>query len=139
MATNLIIFNRRTEMEHARLIVLFTGIVGLLSEVSARPLQQPTSPPFNGPECTWLMSNLGSSRTVSVGQSRLMINAATAEKLDSLRAEMAALGTPGAVVYAPFIAAGKVTMMRLESRSEHRSPLLHAHQSDWNAEPFERR
>lgn len=117
-------------------LVLVFGFVNLFSGTRAIPQQEPSPLEFNGPECNWLLSNIGSSRAVSVGQRSLIVNSTTAKQLDNLRAQMASLGTPGIVVYAPVIAGGKVTMMRMESRSGGQVPLLHARKTNWNEETF---
>jgi hypothetical protein len=117
-------------------VILLTVFFCSVPEVRAIPQQQPASSELNGPECNWLLSNIGSSRVVEVGQKNLILNSATAQKLDVLRSQMASLGKPGVVVYAPVVAAGSVTMLRMESRSAGQIPLLNAHKTSWNEQTF---
>jgi hypothetical protein len=128
-------------MRHTtRLLILATGCLSLFFEPLAAPQQSPqqqsTESKFNAAECNWLLSNLNSGKVIPVGQGSLFVGSQTAQKLDVMRTQMTSLGIPGVVVYAPVIAGGKLTMMRMESRSAGEAPLLQAHKTAWNEQTF---
>lgn len=120
-------------------LLIAVAFVGLFSERYAAPQQAPANDSkstFDKTECIWLLSNLSSGKGISVGQRSLFIGSQTAQKLDDLRSQLTHLGTSGVVVYAPVIADGKITMMRLESRADGESPVLQAHKTEWNEHIF---
>ncbi len=123
-----------------RLLILVTGFVSLffgpLAAPQQAPQQQATESKFNAAECNWLLSNFNSGKAIPVRQGSLFVGSQTAQRLDGLRKQMTSLGIPGIVVYAPVIAGGKLTMMRMESRSGGEAPLLQAHKTAWNEQTF---
>lgn len=127
-------------MRHTtRFLILGTTVLSLFFAPLATPHQnagQPNKSKLNAEECNWLLSNLNSGKVIPVGQGSLFVSSETVQKLDALRTQLTSLGAPGVVVYAPVIAGGKLTMMRMEGRSAGEAPLLQAHKTAWNEQTF---